>query len=51
MARNSDFLNTLPSEYKDDFCDANAIPSHKVNLLKDILQTSLVRLISLLPKK
>ena len=44
MGRTSSFLESLPTEYKDDFCESNAIPHHKVSLLKDVLITALVRI-------
>ena len=44
MARSSNFLKNLPSEFKDDFTDSHSIPKHKINLLKDVLRTKLVSL-------
>lgn len=41
MARSSNFLKNLPSEFKDDFTDSHSIPKHKINLLKDVLRTKL----------
>ena len=47
MIRKSEFLSTLPSEYRDDFIDPNPIAVHKLTILKKMLKARLVSQLSL----
>ncbi|XP_033641295.1 telomerase protein component 1-like [Asterias rubens] len=41
MIRKSEFLSSLPSEYRDDFIDPNPIAFHKMTILKKMLKSRL----------
>ena len=47
MIRKSEFLSSLPSEYRDDFIDPNPIAVHKLTILKKMLKARLVSQLSL----
>ncbi|XP_033125459.1 telomerase protein component 1-like isoform X1 [Anneissia japonica] len=35
--RDTNFLDSLPNQYKDDFLDSNPVAEHKLKVLKDVL--------------